>query len=308
MQGLKSAPGVRSTRRVAPIASRSFLQHVTSRHVAAREQISVQQLVVETVTAVEPVEQQQEQTQVQVVKPVEQEHVVYSFNGNGKASQEQKSNRATTAQKSVAKTVENVEAVEPVEQQQEQKQVQVVKPVEQQEHVVNSTNGNGKASQEQKDSSDTTAQGSVAKIVPQAKVVRNLVFVTSEVAPWSKTGGLGDVLGSLPIALAARGHRVMVVTPRYAEYAEPTYSGTTIDINGNAVGMYHYLHKGVDWVFVDHPCYPRPGGIYADEHGVYGDNQVGQTRQLLQQAPCQAMRSRSCKDVSTWDLWVSCRC
>ena len=40
------------------------------------------------------------------------------------------------------------------------------------------------------------------------------VFVSSEVGPWSKTGGLGDVVGSLPIALANRGHRVMVVAPR----------------------------------------------------------------------------------------------
>jgi hypothetical protein len=47
------------------------------------------------------------------------------------------------------------------------------------------------------------------------------------VAPWSKTGGLGDVLGSLPIALAARGHRVMVVVPRYANYAEPLDTGVS---------------------------------------------------------------------------------
>lgn len=46
-----------------------------------------------------------------------------------------------------------------------------------------------------------------------------------QVAPWSKTGGLGDVLGSLPIALAARGHRVMVVTPRYGNYSEPQNTG-----------------------------------------------------------------------------------
>uniref|UniRef100_A0A383VM81 starch synthase n=2 Tax=Tetradesmus obliquus TaxID=3088 RepID=A0A383VM81_TETOB len=218
MQGLKSAQGVRCTRHVAPIASRSLLRSVVPRFVVAREQSSVQQLVVEEVESVESaaVEQQQEHGQMQVVKPVEK---------------------------------------------QAEKQ------------AVSSSNGNGKAKKEKEDSSDTTAQGSLAKVIPQAKTVRNLVFVTSEVAPWSKTGGLGDVLGSLPIALAARGHRVMVVTPRYSDYAEPTYSGTTININGNEVGMYHYAHKGVDWVFVDHPCYPRPGGIYADEHGVYGDNQ-----------------------------------
>jgi hypothetical protein len=44
---------------------------------------------------------------------------------------------------------------------------------------------------------------------------------------------------------------------------------------GAEVGYFHHFHKGVDWVFVDHPSYPRPGGLYADEHGVYGDNQVG---------------------------------
>lgn len=51
-----------------------------------------------------------------------------------------------------------------------------------------------------------------------------------------------------------------------------------INIMGAEVGYFHYKHKGVDWVFVDHPSYPRPGGLYADEHGVYGDNQVGATR------------------------------
>jgi hypothetical protein len=32
--------------------------------------------------------------------------------------------------------------------------------------------------------------------------------------------------------------------------------------------------QGVDYVFVDHPSYPRPGGLYSDQFGEYGDNQV----------------------------------
>jgi hypothetical protein len=70
--------------------------------------------------------------------------------------------------------------------------------------------------------------------------------------------------------------------------------------------MYHYSHKGVDWVFVDHPCYPRPGGIYADEHGVYGDNQVRQ-----QGLCCSSCRSRGGQQLACtfagWQGWCSGR-
>ncbi len=41
-----------------------------------------------------------------------------------------------------------------------------------------------------------------------------IVFVSAEVGPWSKTGGLGDVVGGLPIALAQRGHKVLTIAPR----------------------------------------------------------------------------------------------
>jgi starch synthase len=42
-----------------------------------------------------------------------------------------------------------------------------------------------------------------------------ILHVASEVAPYSKTGGLADVLGALPRALSALGHEVVVVTPLY---------------------------------------------------------------------------------------------
>ena len=38
-------------------------------------------------------------------------------------------------------------------------------------------------------------------------------------------GGLGDVMGALPKALARRGHRVMVVVPRYSNYEEGWETG-----------------------------------------------------------------------------------
>lgn len=44
-----------------------------------------------------------------------------------------------------------------------------------------------------------------------------IVHITSEVAPFSKTGGLGDVTRSLPKALKRLGHEVMIITPLYGK-------------------------------------------------------------------------------------------
>jgi len=110
----------------------------------------------------------------------------------------------------------------------------------------------------------------------------SIVLVTSEVAPWSKTGGLGDVAGSLPPAFAERGHRVMVIAPRYLNgktdslYEAATYTGKNITVwlFGEFVecGLYHEYRDGVDFVFIDHPSYHREGGPYGNKEGAYGDN------------------------------------
>jgi len=135
------------------------------------------------------------------------------------------------------------------------------------------------------------------KVVSKTKNPMKIVFVTSEVAPWSKTGGLADVCGSLPQALVARGHRVMVVAPRYLNQTktDKLYEGafdtcvkSKLGCFGAAheVGYFHQVRNGVDYVFVDHPSYQRPGGLYGDSYGVYGDNQFRYT--LLSHAACEA--------------------
>ncbi|MDN5347155.1 MAG: starch synthase [Clostridia bacterium] len=50
-----------------------------------------------------------------------------------------------------------------------------------------------------------------------------ILFVSPEVAPFAKTGGLADVAGSLPKALAARGHDVRVALPRYRRVKDVPY-------------------------------------------------------------------------------------
>ena len=44
----------------------------------------------------------------------------------------------------------------------------------------------------------------------------------------SHAGGLGDVMSALPNALVARGHQVMVVAPRYAQYDDAWDSGVRL--------------------------------------------------------------------------------
>src|ERR1700680_2809968 len=46
-------------------------------------------------------------------------------------------------------------------------------------------------------------------------VFMHIAFAASECVPFSKTGGLADVVGALPRALVAAGHQVSVYLPRY---------------------------------------------------------------------------------------------
>ena len=59
--------------------------------------------------------------------------------------------------------------------------------------------------------------------------------------------------------------------PRTERFALPQLE---IPVLGTPVSYRHLHDKGVDWLFVSHPSYIRPNGLYGDSHGTYGDNQV----------------------------------
>jgi len=105
----------------------------------------------------------------------------------------------------------------------------------------------------------------------------DVLFVASEVAPWSKTGGLGDVVGSLPRALAARGHAVSVVSPRYygIDVRKPGFEplNRAVSVRGEPTTLWLYRAGGVSFYFVENDrYYGSRRGLYGDVHGDYGDN------------------------------------
>ena len=70
---------------------------------------------------------------------------------------------------------------------------------------------------------------------------RSILFVASEGLPFIKTGGLADVIGSLPKALKNRGHDVRVVLPLYKKIIEKHYDKLerlgTIDIHSGWINQ-----------------------------------------------------------------------
>jgi starch synthase len=111
----------------------------------------------------------------------------------------------------------------------------------------------------------------------------HIVMVASEAHPFAKTGGLAEVTGALPAALARLGHRVTVILPRYrgvnassfakAESPGPTRAavtlgGTTQDVTFDAVA----LAEHVNVVLVGAPELFERDGLYGDASGDYPDN------------------------------------
>lgn len=108
-----------------------------------------------------------------------------------------------------------------------------------------------------------------------------ILFVVSECVPFAKTGGLADVAGSLPIALAARGHDVRVVLPRYRvakrHPAELLPGPLAVPLGqGEAwAGVYEAKlspRSTAKVYLLEHDAMFDRGGIYNDAGGDFGDN------------------------------------
>lgn len=90
------------------------------------------------------------------------------------------------------------------------------------------------------------------------------MFVSAEVAPFSKTGGLADVAGALPEALVKLGHELLVVTPWYQQLQAspaPLWIGDVqVPFAGGfeSVGVGTLERHGVRYAFVGHPSFARP--------------------------------------------------
>ncbi len=100
----------------------------------------------------------------------------------------------------------------------------------------------------------------------------NVLFVVSECAPLIKTGGLADVAGALPAALAPHGCAVRVLLPGYraimGQFGRAKTVATYDDLFGGPARLLASNAKGLDLLIVDAPhLFDRDGGIYVDAAG-----------------------------------------
>lgn len=89
-----------------------------------------------------------------------------------------------------------------------------------------------------------------------------VIFASAEVFPFSKTGGLGDVVGSLSAALVQRGHEVLVVSPWYRKLRSgvPLWVGDVdvpFDGGFEKAGVGTLERGGVRFAFVGHSLFDR---------------------------------------------------
>lgn len=104
----------------------------------------------------------------------------------------------------------------------------------------------------------------------EPKKMRTVLYVTAEAAPFIRTGGLGDVAGALPKALAKLGDDVRVVLPLYADIPSKmrrdmefvSYTYVLLAWRNQYCGIYQSEYEGVKYYFIDNEYYFKRNGMY----------------------------------------------
>jgi starch synthase len=108
-----------------------------------------------------------------------------------------------------------------------------------------------------------------------------VLLASSEVYPFSKTGGLADMVGALARALVKAGHEAVVVTPLYRGIREKYPAMRRVDykfdlplgVRHVAAELWELKRQGEARIlFVDHPGYFDRAGIYLENNLSYADN------------------------------------
>ncbi len=107
-----------------------------------------------------------------------------------------------------------------------------------------------------------------------------VIFVASEMVPFATTGGLGDVIGSLPKEIAKLGHRVSVFLPKYKKIAQKGFSlepvgdefQVPIGSETESANLFTLRHGEVKIYFVAHSEYFDRDELYGTPLGDYPDN------------------------------------
>ncbi|HAE52864.1 MAG TPA: starch synthase [Ruminococcus sp.] len=102
-----------------------------------------------------------------------------------------------------------------------------------------------------------------------------ILFAASEAVPFAASGGLADVAGSLPKAIASKGHECCVVIPKYRDIPEKLLedaefiANLTVDVSWRKqyCGIFRTERDGVTCYFIDNDYYFNRDGLY----GFYDD-------------------------------------
>ncbi|WP_216829328.1 glycogen synthase GlgA [Alkalihalobacterium elongatum] len=105
----------------------------------------------------------------------------------------------------------------------------------------------------------------------------NVLFIASECTPFIKTGGLADVIGSLPSSLKNTGVNVSIMLPNYSdipeEYKDQMTLIKTLTVHvgwrKQYCGLLQLVHKGITYYFIDNEYYFKRKGLY----GHYDDGE-----------------------------------